>query len=124
MKPRAAAEWVTFAVAAAIVLGVIGLIAAQIPGTDSPPAPAAKVTGSASERAGQFVVPVEVTNRGDATAENVQVAATLEIGADKFEADQVVDFLAGGESAELEFVFDDDPQSGTLEVRVTGHSVP
>lgn len=123
MKSRTAAEWVTFAVASAVVLLVIGLLAAQIPGTDSPAAPDAEVQ-SITRRGDQYVVPVEVTNGGDATAENVQVAATLEIGGDTFEADQVVDFLAGGESAELEFVFDEDPSSGTLKVRVTGHSVP
>lgn len=124
MKGRNFAEWVTFAVASAVVLAVVGLILAQVPGTDSPPAPLAKVTGPAERRHGQYAVPVEVTNRGDATAENVQVAATLELGGDMFEADQVVDFLAGGESAELEFIFEQDPRSGTLKVRVTGHAVP
>ena len=123
MKRRVAAEWVTFAIATAIVLAVIGLIAAQIPGTDLPASPTAKAAEPV-RREGQFVVPVEVTNGGDATAENVQVAATLEIGGETFEADQAIDFLAGGETAELEFVFGEDPSSGELDVRVTGFSVP
>ena len=124
MKRRAAAEWVTFAIACAVVLLVIGLIVAQIPGTDSPAAPTAEVAQSIERRGDQYVVPVEVTNDGDATAENIQVVATLEIGGDSLEADQVVDFLSGGESAEVEFVFDEDPRSGTLDVRVSGYSVP
>lgn len=123
MKSRNFAEWVTFAVASAIVLLVVGLILAEIPGTESPPSPTAKVTGAAERRGDQFVVPVEVTNEGDATAENVQVTASLEVGGDKLEADQIVDFLAGGESTELEWVFDQDPKSGTLEVRVTGYAL-
>ena len=123
MKRRAAAEWVTFAIASAIVLAVIGLIAAQIPGTDLPASPEAEA-GEPVRRGDQYVVPVEVVNGGDATAEKVQVAATLEIGGDTFEADQSIDFLAGGEAAELEFVFDHDPRAGRLDVRVTGFSVP
>ena len=124
MKGRNAAEWVTFSLASAVVLLVIGLVLAQVPGTDTPPAPKAEVSGEPSRQGKHFSVPVEVTNGGDATAENVQVAATLEVGGETFEADQVVDFLAGGESAELAFVFPEDPASGTLEVTVTGYSVP
>ena len=124
MKGRTVAEWVTFGLASAIVLLVIGLVLAQVPGTDSPPQPTAQVIGAPSRQGSQFSVPVEVTNEGDATAENVQIAAALEVDGETFEADQVVDFLAGGESAELTFVFPEDPESGKLEVTVTGYSVP
>lgn len=120
---RSAAEWVTFAVASALLLVVVGYIAVQIPTTAAPPAPAATVT-KIGERDGRFFVTVEVENRGGRTAENVQVVATLVIGEDETEGDQVVDFLAGSEVEEVEFVFDDDPATGELTVSVTGHLVP
>lgn len=124
MRRRSTAEWVTFGAATAVVALVIGLILAQIPGNDDPAAPTARTAGPAERRADVFVVPVEVTNQGDAAAENVQVAAELQLGEETFEADQVVDFLAAGETEELQFVFEDDPEDGELMVRVTGFSRP
>ena len=124
MRTRNFAEWVTFGVASAIVMLVVGLILAEIPGENSPPSPTAEVTAEAEQRGDNFFVPVEVKNLGDTTAENVQVTASLEVEGEVFEADQVVDFLAGGESVELEWVFEKDPSSGTLKVRVSGYSVP
>lgn len=120
---RSAAEWATFAIASAMLLAVVGFIVIQIPKTAPPAAPAATVS-KVTERDGRFFVAVEVENRGGRTAENVQVLATLTIGEDETEGDQVVDFLAGGEVEEVEFVFDDDPASGELAVSVTGYLVP
>lgn len=123
-KPkRSVAEWGTFAIASAMLLAVVGYIVVQIPKTAPPAAPAATVS-KVSERDGRFFVAVDVENRGGRTAENVQVVATLTIGEDETEGDQVVDFLAGGEMEEVEFVFDDDPASGELTVSVTGYLVP
>ena len=121
--PVEPAEWATFAVAAALVLTVIGLILAQMSGPETPPSPSVAV-GEAVERSGQFVVPVSVTNGGDATAENVQVIATLTLDDGEVTADQVVDFLAGGEEEQLEFVFEEDPDEGELDVSVGGYTLP
>ncbi|HVF32723.1 MAG TPA: hypothetical protein VM933_06790 [Acidimicrobiales bacterium] len=123
MRDRSAAEWFTFTVAALVVAAVIGLIAVEIPGSKRPPAPTA-TTGEVEERTGRFVVPVDVRNRGEATAAEVQVIATLVVDGQEAEADQVVDFLSGGEVEELEFVFDDDPRDGDLEVRIAGYQLP
>ena len=120
---RSPAEWVTFAVASAIILVVLGLVAVEIPRSKTPPAPTA-VPGPAEERGGRFVVPVRVENRGQQTAESVQVVALLSIDGEEQEGDQTVDFLSAGETEELEFVFDDDPVDGDLEVRVTGYLLP
>jgi uncharacterized protein (TIGR02588 family) len=116
-------EWVTFGVAVAVILAVVGLIAIEIPQSERPPAPVAEA-GIPVERDERFVVPVVVENRGESTAENVQVLATLTIDGEDHEGDQVIDFLSGGEREDLEFVFDDDPGEGELEVRVTGYARP
>ena len=122
--PRTAAEWVTFAVAVVLVLGVIALVVSEIPGGKAPPSPAVEV-GGVGERDGRFVVPVRVENRGERTAADVRVDATLTVdGEDVEEADLLVDFLSGGEKEDLEFVFDEDPDEGTLDVRVTGYRLP
>jgi uncharacterized protein (TIGR02588 family) len=121
---RTAAEWVSFAVSLLILTVVVGLIVVQMLGTHDPAAPVADQSGPARAEGGRFYVPVEVSNRGDATAENVQVSAELTIDGETTAGDQTVDFLSGGEVTEVEFAFDDDPGDGELVVRVTGYSVP
>jgi uncharacterized protein (TIGR02588 family) len=120
---RSPAEWVTFAVALAIVAVVAGLIVREIPGSKRPPEPVAEAA-PVEARGDRFVVPVVVRNDGEQTAENVQVSATLTIDGAETTGDQTVDFLAGGEEQDLEFVFADDPGDGELEVEVTGYLVP
>jgi uncharacterized protein (TIGR02588 family) len=122
-RPTTPAEWVTFVIAASIVLAVLGLIAAQVPGGRDPAAPRV-VVGRSVERDGRWFVPVTLENHGDETAENVQVIATLTVDEEETEADQVVGFLAGGEREDVEFVFEDDPAEGELEVVVGGYAVP
>lgn len=120
---RAPMEWVTFAVAAAVIVAVVVLIATEIPASRQPPRPVAE-PGAVVERGSSFVVPVVVVNRGERTAEEVQVEATLTIDGEEQRGDQVIDFLSGGEEEELQFVFADDPDDGSLDVRVTGYGVP
>lgn len=122
-RPTKPAEWVTFGVAAAILLAVVGAILLQVAAPSTPPAPAVE-TGRVEERDGRFVVPVVVTNHGDATAQDVQVTATLTLDDGESTADQTIDFLAGGETEELEFVFEDDPSDGELDVVVGGYALP
>lgn len=123
-KAMSPAERTTFAVSLLVLLVVIGLIAVQMLGADRPAAPVAHRDGPVREASGHYFVPVTLRNEGDTTAANVQVTAELTIGEETIEADQTVDFLAGGESEELEFVFAEDPEEGELEVRVTGYQVP
>jgi uncharacterized protein (TIGR02588 family) len=120
---RSPAEWVTFVVALVVIGIVVALVAVEIPRSKAPPAPVAE-PGTIEARGDRFVVPVVVENRGGRTATDVQVRATLTVDGEEHEGDQLVDFLSGGESEELEFVFEDDPTEGVLEVRVTGYGLP
>lgn len=121
---RSTAEWATFAVSSLVLLTLLGAIALEAARSDDPAAPVAAVDGAVERRRGQFHVPVSVRNQGDATAEAVQVLVSLDIDGETTDADQTVDFLAGGDRQELVFVFDDDPADGELRVRVTGFTVP
>ena len=121
---RSTPERVTFVIASVVLLSLVGLIVSEVPGSKQPPSPRVKV-GEAVKRDGHFEVPVSVENIGESTAENVQIDATLTLGGgDEQTADQTIDFLAAGETEDVVFLFDDDPSSGELEVRVGGFSVP
>jgi uncharacterized protein (TIGR02588 family) len=122
-RGRTTPEWVTFAVSSALLLVVVVLLAVQVPGDDSPPAPVATVA-QVREVDGRFHVDVVLENTGDATAMNAQVTAELDVGGRRTTGDQTVDFLAGGEEEDLVFVFDDDPAGGALTVAVTGYARP
>lgn len=123
-EARTAAEWVTFAVSVLVLLLVAGLIALQSRDPDRPPLPRVLTTSPAERHGDHFVVPVTIRNDGGGTAESVQVVAELKVGDEVTEADQTIEFLARGESAELAFVFEDDPGGGELAVRVAGFTVP
>jgi uncharacterized protein (TIGR02588 family) len=121
---RTAAEWVTFAFSCLVLTVVVGLVTSQLFGSEDPAAPAVTETGPVESVEGQFHVRVTVDNGGDETAVNVQVTAELTIGDDTTTGDQVIDFLAGGETEELVFVFADDPSTGELVVEVTSFGEP
>lgn len=121
---RTLPEWVTFGIATVIIVAMVVILATEVVGTTAPAAPEASVGTGIEERAGTFRVPVDVVNRGDHAASEVRVVAELEIGGQKTEADQTIDFLAGGQEERLLFLFDDDPADGRLTVRVTSFATP
>lgn len=123
-ETRTPAEWITFGISVAILLVVVGLIASQAVGSDSSALPRVLRTGPVERRGDRFLVPVEIRNEGGGTAETVQVTAELTLGEETIEADQTVEFLAQGERAEVVFVFEDDPASGELDIRVSSYTVP
>lgn len=123
-RERSTAEWATLAASCVVLLLVVGVIVAQMFAATAPPDPVAEIRPPYRVEAGSFHVSVEVSNRGDKTAANVQVAATLELDGETMTAEQTVDFLAGDATQELVFVFSDDPAAGTLTVNVSSYSLP
>lgn len=121
---RSAAEWVTFGASCVVLLVVLALILVQMRDDEDPPAPAATLAGEVRQVGGQYHVAVVVDNDGDRTAANVQVTAELTIDGTAATGDQTIDFLAGGETVDLVFVFDADPHEGELTVTVSGYAEP
>lgn len=122
--PRSTAEWTTFA-ASSLVLAVLLLaVVLHAAVSDDPAAPVAGVDGAIERRGERFHVPVTVTNEGDQTAEAVQVLLSVDIDGETVDADQTVDFLAGGDRRRIIFVLDKNPAGHELTVRVTGFTVP
>lgn len=123
-KGRTVTEWTTLAVSALVLLLVIGAVVLELRGEREPATPVATVVGEPERRADRWFVEVEVVNRGDETAAEVQVTASLAVEGEVAEADQVVDFLAGGATEHLTFAFDRDPAEGELSVQVAGFADP
>jgi uncharacterized protein (TIGR02588 family) len=123
---RSPAEWVAFAVASAVLLFVVGAIVSMwVDGDDRPPHVVVEQEGEIRQVGSTFYVPVTVINRGGRTAENVQVLAELSRDGEVIEdGEQAIDFLAGGETEELEFVFTEDPGSGQFTVRAGSFTRP
>ena len=123
-RSRASAEWVTFGTSLAVLGVIVAVIVALWIRGEDPAQVAVRQDGVRRGAAGTHLVDASVTNEGDVTAANVQVIATLTIGDTTEEAEQVVDFVAGGEEEALVFVFQDDPAEGELELVVASFADP
>jgi len=122
---RSFAEWVTFGIAALILVTIASLVIYDWVGTPpSPPIISLTQNGEIREADGLFYVPFTITNTGGDTAEAVQVIAELRIGDEVEAGEQQIDFLAGDETAEGAFVFSRNPKDGELRLRVASYKIP
>ena len=124
-RRRGVAERMVVAVAGAILLalaGAIGWLWLQ------PRYPAQLKVGRPEvlrQVGGQRYVSAEVRNDGDETAEAVQVVAELSVDGEVVaDGEQVVDFLSGGETQEIVFVFDTMAPDAEIHLRVASYTVP
>ena len=118
-RQRSVAQRVTFGISLLIVAGVVALIAyQQVAGGNRPPAIDVQwQLQNVRQEAGVYYVPVEVTNRGDATAEDVRIRPAFAAGGDRRElAELVIPFLAGGDTVEGTIALPEDPARGTLTI--------
>ena len=125
--PRLVAQRVTFGISLLIVVGVVALIAyQQVAGGNRPAAIDVQwQLQDVRQEAGAYYVPVEVTNRGDATAEDVRIRPAFSAGGDRRDlAEIVIPFLAGGETVRGTIALPEDPARGTLTVTSTSFVRP
>ncbi|MBW3633075.1 MAG: TIGR02588 family protein [Chloroflexi bacterium] len=118
---RSVAEWTTLAIGAFLILALVGLVTyLYVSGNNRPPVVEAMPLAREIRRAeGVYYVPIEVTNRGGRTAEDVVIQAELSTGEGAPEVTEfTIDFLAGDETAEGTVVFVSDPSAGALTVGV------
>ena len=124
---RSVAEWTTLAIGAVLILALVGLVTyLYVSGDNRPPVVAATpLDQEIRHEEGTYYVPIEVTNRGDRTAEEVVVQAELSTGEGAPEVSEfTIDFLAGGETAEGTVAFSADPSAGELMVGVVSFRSP
>lgn len=117
-------EWTVFGVSAAMIATVIGFLLYEC-ATMGEALPDIQLhLGTPEARSGYFAVPLEVTNKGDQTAEGVHIEVLLRAGGKEERADLEVQFLPRRGVREAWVTFKSDPRNGTLEARVLGYEKP
>ena len=118
-------EWSVFAVGLVLVLGTLGfLVRESLVAAGGPPEVVARL-GPPKAAAGGFMVPVEVRNMGQGTAEDVQVTMILELpqGGPE-EAVLAIAFLPRDSRRNGWVTFQSDPRRGTLRLGPIAFEVP
>lgn len=118
-------EWIVFAVSLVLVAGTVGFLAWDaLQGGDSP-AELSVELGRPERRDGGWAVPVTVHNRGDETAEGVEVEVTLESpGSAPETAGFESAFVPRRSKREGWVTFRSDPSRGRLSGRAVGYEKP
>jgi uncharacterized protein (TIGR02588 family) len=117
-------EWSVFAVSLALVLATLGyLISESVGGRDGPPEVVARL-GSPRAASGGYMVPVEVSNTGQGTAEDVKVTVVLDAAGEREEAEVEIAFLPRGSRRNGWVTFRNDPAQGSLQVGPVAFEVP
>ena len=119
------AEWVTFVVAVGILVVLAGSIVWLWAQPREPAIVTVAPSGDRRVTDSQTYVTARVRNTGDETAEAVQIRAELTVeGEVVAEGQQTIDFLSGGESEYVVFVFDVTEPDALVDLRVGGYAVP
>lgn len=119
-------EWVVFGAGLLLVVCVVGyLVYDGASMGDAPPDIEVKL-GAPQRRGAEFVVPVAATNRGDQTAEGVQIEVVLETaeGGEPERGEFAIAFLPRRATRNGWVSFSRDPSTGRLKPRVLGYEKP
>lgn len=116
-------EWTVFAAGLVLVVATLAYLVYDGATLGAAPPSIEIRLGAPERRAQNFIVPVSVVNRGDLTAEGVQVEVVLK-GAGEERGEFVVAFLPRGATREGWVAFQTDPREGELTARVVGYEKP
>ncbi|HEY3662416.1 MAG TPA: hypothetical protein VGL24_04620 [Chthoniobacterales bacterium] len=118
-------EWTVFAFSLLLVLGTAGLLIHEHLSLGQEPADPQITLGSPEAHDGYFAVPVKVVNRGDNTAESVQIEVELQLPGKESEKGQVqLNYLPRQATRHAWVTFRHDPRQGKMETRVLGYQRP
>lgn len=118
-------EWIVFGVGLALVAGVLGFLVYDGARMGGAPPDIELKLGAPARRGAEFVVPVAATNRGDETAEGVQIEVVLEAGGGEPERGEfAIAFLPRRATRNGWVTFRTDPSTGQLKARVLGYEKP
>ena len=125
-RTRSLAEWVTLAISSLVLLVIVALVLYDWQlSKNLPPAFRVEITEATRLTEGRYYVPFTLQNTGGRIARTVQVLAELHLpdGTDET-GEQQFDFLSGNERKKGSFVFEHNPQTGNLVVRVACFGLP
>ena len=117
-------EWTVFGVSAGLIALVIGFLIFESATIGDALPDIAVRTGTPEATTDHFAVPLEVTNKGDQTAEGVHIEVVLRSGGKEERADLEIAFLPRRGTREAWVTFKTDPRDGRLEARVLGYEKP
>lgn len=122
-------EWTVFGVSLALIVCVVALLIREQMTGSRRPAAIAVLAGDAVRSGDSFAVPLDVSNEGDTTAEDVRIEATVTWGdaAERGEAERgeaVLPFVPYRSHRRAWLTFTRDPRGGTLTTRVLGYREP
>ncbi len=117
-------EWMVFGVSAVLLLLVISFLGYEAATLGDALPDIQLQTGTPEARSGYFAVPIEVTNKGDQTAEGVHIEVVLRSGRQEERSDIDIQFLPRRGKREAWVTFKTDPRTATLEARVLGYEKP
>lgn len=125
-KERSLPEKISFVVSLSILSVILSLLLYSWSTIeDTPPVLEVTVDSPIRKVNNQYYVPFSVTNTGGATAESVEVVAELSGLVEETETgSQQIDFLSSKEVQQGAFVFDRNPDSGQLKIRVASYKLP
>lgn len=124
---RSRAEWTTLGISLTILALVFATIVWLWMRDTAMPATVevTPVTEAIRHEGDVWYLPLDVVNRGDATAEDVVVEAELDTGEGEPETAEITfSFLASGETARGTVVFTSDPASGEVTIRPVSFKEP
>ena len=117
-------EWTVFGISAALIALVLAFLIFESATIGDALPDIQVLTGTPEARTSYFAVPLEVTNKGDQTAEGVHIEVVLRSGGKEERADLEIAFLPRRGAREAWVTFKTDPRQGTLEARVLGYEKP
>lgn len=120
--PRTSAEWVSLIVSILLLAGVVGIVLALWLNSSDAPARFRVERGTPRNEAGQFYLPIKVTNEGDTTGAQVMVEGKLKVNEKEETAATTFDFIPARSTAEGILIFASEP--GSAEVRVISYQEP
>ena len=118
-------EWSVFTLSLALILGTAGVLLYEELAVERQPASPSIQVGKPETREGNFVVPVTVVNKGDATAAEVRLEVMLRLpGGASERAEFELPYLPRRATRAAWVTFLHDPAQGDLVPRVLGYQDP
>lgn len=119
-------EWIVFAASLVLVVSTLGYLVYDVATLGDAPPSIEFQLGKPQRRSNHFLVPVSVTNRGDQTAQDVNIEVILERGGKEQERGEFqIAFLPRHSTREGWVTFKTDPRTvEQINARVLGYEKP
>ena len=118
-------EWTVFAAGLVLVVSTLAYLIYDGATMGSDPPSLEVRLGAPEQRTHNFIVPVAVTNHGDATAEGITIEVLMETGgAEPARGELTIAFLPRRATREGFVTFQQDPRAARLTARVLGYEKP